>query len=121
MAAPNIVNVTELYGKSTSGTLTTGSLDLLVNAASSGLVLKVNSIYVANVDGTNSADATILYYDAGRAATAALAKGIPVPAKTTLVILDKNAPLYLEEGDKIQGLASASSDLEYVISWEEIS
>lgn len=121
MAAPNIVSLTSLYGKSTGGALTTSSSDLLSNAPSSGTVIKVNSIYVSNVDGTNSADATILFYDASSAGARSLAKAIPVPAQTTLLALDKNGTIYLEEGDKIQGQASADGDLEYIISWEEIS
>jgi hypothetical protein len=42
-----------------------------------------------------------------------------VPADATLDILSK--PIYLEEGDKITALASASGDLEIIVSYEELS
>jgi len=42
-----------------------------------------------------------------------------VPADATLDILSKS--IYLEEGDKIQALASANGDAEIVVSYEEIS
>ena len=44
---------------------------------------------------------------------------ITVPADATLDIISK--PIYLEEGDALQLLASAASDLEAVCSYEEIS
>ena len=37
-----------------------------------------------------------------------LAKTVSVPADSTLIVLGKDAPIYLEEGDKIQALASAA-------------
>lgn len=121
MAAPNIVNVTAIYGRTVGAALTTSSADILTNTAASGKVFKINSIYVANVDGTNNADATVTWYDASGTATYKLANTITVPADATLVVMDKDAPIYLEEGDKISGLASVNGDLEIIISFEEIS
>ena len=60
MAAPNIVNVSSILGKTDQYALTTTSqTTILNNAASSDNVLKVNMIQVANVDGTNACDITI--------------------------------------------------------------
>lgn len=119
MAAPNIVNVTSIYGKTVGAALGTSSADILTNSAGSGKVFKVNAIYVANVDGTNNADATVGFYDASATATYKLASTITVPADATLDIISKS--IYLEEGDKITALASAASDLEIVVSYEDIS
>lgn len=121
MAAPNIVNVSAIYGKTVGGALTTSSADILTNSAGSGKVFKINSVYVANVDGTNNADVTVTWYDASATTTYNLAKTVTVPADATLVVVDKEAQLYLEEGDKISALASAASDLEITISYEDIS
>ena len=49
-----------------------------------------------------------------------LAKTVTVPIDSTLIVLGKDAPIYLEEGDKIQALASAAGDLEIIISYEEL-
>lgn len=62
MAAPNIVNVTSIYGKTMGvGLSTTTTTDILTCGANN--VLKINSITVANVDGTNNADATVYFSD----------------------------------------------------------
>ena len=50
-----------------------------------------------------------------------IAKTITVPADATQVLSTKETYFYLEEGDSIRALASAASDLELVIGYEEIS
>jgi len=118
MAAPNIVNVATITGKSVTGALGTSTATLLQNSASSNKVFKINTILVSNVDGTNSATAAISLYDG---TDRYIAKGITVPAGATVVLIDKNSSLYLEEDKIIRGDASAASDLEFIISYEEIS
>lgn len=120
MAAPNIVNVNTITAKTTGAALgTTVTTSLLDNSASSNKVFKVNTIIVSNVDGTNDATTTISYHDGSTAYK--LANAINVPAGATVVIVDKNSAIYLEENNSIRGGASAASDLECVISYEEIS
>ena len=122
MAAPNIVNVATITGITTGRALTTAlTTALVMNPASSGKVFKVNSIVVSNVDGSSAADASIEFYDASATAATRIASTVAVPADSTLIVVDKNASLYLEEGTKLVGGASANSDLEAVISYEEIS
>ena len=124
MAAPNIVNVATIIGKSATIALSSTSATAIVsNAASSGKVFKINMIQIANVDGTNAADITISLYsqdDIGGTAYA-LASTISVPADTTLVALDKNTAVYLEENRSIGAKASVANDLTVVCSYEEIS
>ena len=119
MAAPNIVNVATITGKTIGAALSTSSADILTNSAASGKVFKVNVILVSNVDGTNNADVTIGFYDASATTTYRLAYTVTVPADASFEVLSKS--IYLEEGDKIVGSASANSDLEIVVSYEEIS
>ena len=119
MAAPNIVNVTSIYGKTMGAALgTTVTTDILTCPANK--VLKINSIIVANVDGTNPADATVYFYDSSATARYALAYTITVPADSTLVVIGKDSPIYLEESDQIESGASATGDLNIIISYEEI-
>lgn len=120
MAAPNIVNVATITGKTTGAALTTTlTTSLLANSASSGKVFKINTIIVSNVDGTSAASVTIDHYDGSNAYK--LASTISVPADSTMVLLDKSSAIYLEEGQSIRGGAGAASDLEVIISYEEIS
>jgi hypothetical protein len=124
MANPNIVNVTSILGETTYAALTTTlTTVLLANAAASGKVYKVNSIMVANVDGTNAADVTVdINTAAGGGGTSyALASTISVPADATLNLIDKNSSFYLMEDKSILGGASANSDLEIIISYEIIN
>ena len=118
MAAPNVVNVTSIYGKTTGSPLGTNSGDILT--CPTDKLLKINSIIVSNVDGSSSADVNVLFYNADNTTGYHLAKTVSVPADSTLIVLGKDAPIYLEEGDKIQALASAAGDLEIIISYEEL-
>jgi len=124
MANPNIVSVNSIFGNTTGIALTTTlTTVLLANASSSGKVFKIESIMIANVDGTNAADVTVDWNtNAGGTGTSyALAATISVPADATLNLVDKNSSFYLMENQSIIGGASADSDLECIISYEEIS
>jgi hypothetical protein len=124
MAAPNIVNVTTITGKSAVVDLTTTSATAVVsNAAASGKVFKINSLVVSNVDGTNAADITVSYYsedDIGGTATQ-IVSTISVPADATLVVIDKGTSIYLEEDRSIGATAGTANDLKVLVSYEEIS
>ena len=119
MAARNIVNVTSILGKTTAAALdTTLTTSLLANAASSNKLLKLNSIIVANKDGTSTASVTISWYNGST--DFYLAYTVDVPADSTLVVMGKDSPIYLEEGQSIRGGASANGDLDVIISYEEL-
>ena len=117
MAAPNIVNVATITGKTAVQAIGTSATAIVTNSASSGKVYKVNALYISNVDGSSSATMNVDLY---RSSTAYhIAKTIAVPADTTIDVLNK--AIYLEEGDSLRLTASAASDLEGVCSYEEIS
>ena len=118
MAAPNIVNVTSIYGKTHSALLDTTLTTTQVTCAANK-VLKINSIIVANIDGSSSADVTV-YYSPNGGTRRAIAKGVAVRAKSTLVVLGKDSPIYLNESDLIEAGASEVNDLEIIISYEEL-
>jgi len=124
MAAPNIVNVTTITGKSAVVSLTsTAATAVVSNAAASGKVFKINSLVVSNVDGTNAADITIALYsedDIGGTATQ-IVSTVSVPADASLIVIDKNTSIYLEEDRSIGATAGSASDLKVVVSYEEIS
>lgn len=124
MAAPNLLAPTTITGKSVTVDLTTTSAtSILSNAASSGKVFKVNSLYVANVDGVSNAEITINYYSAaalGGTATQ-ICSTVVVPADATLVVIDKDAYVYLEENSSIGATAGTANDLKIVCSYEDIS
>ena len=126
MANPNIVSVATIAGGSVGGHLTTSLVAFLTVTAE--YLIKVNSIIVANVDGTNAAtcDACIVKQNATPlgitnydiSGTFYLAKTVNVPADDILVLVDK--PFYLMETDVLQAKASAASDLDIFISYDVI-
>ena len=119
MAAPNLKSPTTITGKTARYAVTTSLANALANSAASGKVLKVNSIFCANVDGTNAADISISIYNG--TTDFYIAKTVTVPADATQIISSQQTYFYLEEGDSIRALASATSDLELVIGYEEIA
>jgi len=119
MAAPNLKSPTTVTGKTDGYAVTDTLAAALSNSAGSGKALKVVSVYCANVDGTNAADIDLTYYNG--TTDFYLAKTITVPADATQVLVTREAPIYLEEGDSLRAKASAASDLELVISYEEVS
>ena len=128
MANPNIVSVTSIYagnaGWNLSGTATT---TLLTVAAD--VIVKVNVITCANVDGTNAATLDLFIDGVGTTVTGVtgtglatsiyLAKTINVPADDILVVIDR--PIYLMENDILKGGASAAGDLDLYIAYEVIN
>ena len=124
MAAPNIIAATSVLGKTATVDLTTTSAtEVLSNADASGKVFKVNTLIVANVDGTNAADITVSFYsedNIGGTATP-LCSTVSVPADASLVVIDRSTALYLEEDRSIGATAGTASDLKIVCVYEEIS
>ena len=134
MAAPNIVNVATITGSTAYQSLTnTNDNALISNAASSNKVLKVNNIFVSNINGVSAATVTLSYRSAANAVTDGtlttassgtayrIAYQISVPANTTLMLLDKAGALYLPENASLSIQAGTASYLEVVASYEQIS
>ncbi len=131
MANPNIANVSAIYGTTTYLTPSvTTAVVLLPNAASSGTVMKINSLIAANVDGTNAVDTTVSLYSNGAVAQGSAPSGgtaypiastISVPADASLIIIDKTTGYYLMEGQSITVTSGTASKITYAISYELIS
>jgi hypothetical protein len=122
MAAPNLKNPTTITGKTARYAVTASLASVLANGAASGKVLKINSIFCANVDAANPpqpADISVSIYDGST--DRYLAKTITVPADATQIISTKETYFYLEEGDSIRAVANAADDLELIIGYEDIS
>ena len=123
MAAPNIVGVSTIIGITTMRSLSdTSATTIVSNPANSNYVYKINSIIVANDDGSSSADITIALHDQddGGGTAFKLASTVAVAADSTLVVLDKASSIYLEEDRSIVATASAANDLDVTISYETI-
>lgn len=118
MTAPNIVNVTSIYGKTYAKALTTSTVNHVT--CGSDKVIKINSIIVSNIHASDAATVNVAFYDGVDGADYQLAQTVSVPNASTLVVIGKDSPIYLEETDRIRAAASANSTLHIVISYEEL-
>lgn len=117
MAAPNVVNVATITGKTAVQQVGTSATAIVTNSSGSNKVLKVNALYLSNVDGTSAADVTV---DLFRSSVAyKLVSTVSVPADATLDVVSKS--IYLEEGDSLRLTCATSGDIEAICSYEEIS
>ena len=122
MAEPNLVNVTSIVGRTkvellVDDAITDSNCSILTAAANK--LIKINSIIVANVDGTNSVNIDVAVHLDGDDRFY-LAKTVALPADSTLVVIGKDSPIYLEENDQLEARADVASDAELVVSYEEL-
>jgi len=130
MANPNIVNVTAIYGTTTYYTPSgTTAVVLVPNAASSGLVYKIENVVVSNTT-SSAANATVSIYTNGAVAQGSAPAGgtaypivsvVSVPPNASLVAVDKSTSFYLMEGTSISVTSGTGSALTFTVSYENIS
>ena len=129
MANPNIVNVSSIVGGNAAWALTNTVTTTLLTVAAD-VIVKINSLIVTNIHGTNAATVSIEVNGIGGGATGVtlaanlttqvrIASTMNVPADDSLVLIDK--PIYLMEADVLRGGASAASTLELFASYEVIN
>lgn len=124
MAAPNLQNASAVYLKSATADLTTtGETSVLSNAASSGKLLKVDSVIVANIDASTAYAITLTYHSAAALAgtSTVIASTISVPANSSLVVIDRTTAVYLEEDRSLGATASTGNKLKVTCQYEDIS
>ncbi len=121
MAAPNIVNVSQINANTNLANVTTVVANVVTNAASSGRTYKINNIQLANY-GSNAVTANVIFNRSSASpASYYIAGSISIPATSTLVVVAKDTSFYMEEGDVLQINASANSSVHGVVSYEVIS
>lgn len=133
MAAPNIVNVTTITGVTTfhagiavttGGKGALGITTVVSNAASSGKVLKINSLVAASIGSTTGI--TLQYFNdvnhASAGSTVSIGMTLSVPTFSTLAVITKDNSVYLEENTSLGIFAQPNAGtIDVVCSFEEIS
>lgn len=118
MAAPNILNLTTATAKTAYGNLTTVMSNVIVNAASSGTVNKINSILITNY---SSSTITSNVWVTRSGTNWQIVSNVSVPAFSMLTTLAKDTPIYLEEGDYLQSNASGNATSHITTCYEIMS
>ena len=133
MAAPNIVNVTTITGvttfhagiaATTGGRGSLGITTVVSNAASSGKVLKINSLVAASIGSTTGV--TLQYFNninhVSASSTVSIGMTLSVPTFSTLALITKDNSVYLEENTALGIFAQPNTGtIDVVCSYEEIS
>lgn len=116
MATPNLANVTTINGFTIAGAVTTSNVDIIDVAVDK--LYKINSIIIANIDGSSSATITVSISVDNGSNYYAIASTVAIPADATLAVIDKNSSIYLDETDLLRIVGSAAGDLVYTVSGE---
>ena len=116
MAAPNIAAAQNAYGHTAVQAVTTGATAIV--SGSTGHLMKVVSLIVANVGSGATADITADLYRSNTAYR--IGYTITVPPKTSVVLIVKDSPIYVEEADTLRLTASANSMLEATATYEDV-
>jgi hypothetical protein len=118
MSTPNIVSITNIVPTSNVGLVTTGVTGILT--CQSNRVIKINTLSVANIDGSSSGILTVTYYKSDITSAINIIDQVTIPANSTFVPISRDNIVYLNENDVIQIVGDANNRLSYLISYEEI-
>ena len=116
MATPNLINVDTITPSVVIGADTTSRASIVDVTAE--YCAKINSLIIANIDGTNAADITVEVSTDNGSSYTKIASTISVPADSSLSLIGKDNGFYLDETDILAVTASANSDLTYLVSYE---
>lgn len=116
MTNPNLVNTSQIFMRSNVQIPIVSLTDILENPSASNMIIRADVVTICNTTDTT---ADIDVYLTRSSVTYAIAKTIAVPAYSSMVVLDKDYPIYLEEGDKIQVLGGTG--LQAICSYTIIS
>lgn len=116
MTAPNLANTNRLFMRTNIQIPTASVTDVLENPSSSNFVIKAETVNVCN---TTADAAAVSVFLTRSTVTYAIAKTVTVPAYSSMVVLDKDYLVYLQEGDKIQ--VSGDVGLQVICSYTIIS
>jgi len=113
MPGPNLngpTNVEAKFHSLVAGTNSTG-----IVTCPTGAVLRIVALTADNIDGTNAADISLTVGSSTFRST------IAVPADSSLILVDRNYPLYVTENVELKCQASAAGDIRINVSYEEIT
>ena len=116
MANPNLLSLTTVSGKMAVQASTTSATAIVENAAASGTLVKVTSLFLTNI-AASTKSATIDVYRSSTAYN--ILKDVDVPAGSSIDVVSKT--IYLEEGDSLRITATENSTIQAVCSYEVLS
>jgi hypothetical protein len=118
MANPNIISATSIYGKTDAAFVATTAVAVSSNAASSGKVLRVNSLVVSNTSPNSPIDVSVILR---RGSTEYfIVRALSIPEASSVVVIGRENPMYLNENDSLRAVSDVANLAHAVCSYEEI-
>jgi hypothetical protein len=123
MPNPNLAFLQNVYGETSTvlNVLTTPTV-ILSNANNSGVLLKVNSLYVTNLHDNLVVKATVdLFNSNTNTLLSYFSKNLTLGVGATVNIITVETPVYLTENLSIRITAEYATALSGIVSYERIS
>jgi hypothetical protein len=116
MAAPNLVQVVSVFGKTTSTSIGTAVTTVVTNPTASNRSYKLNSLYVSNIDNAGTVRVSVDFFRSGTSIR--LIDRMEISPGDSLVALSRDTSIYLEEGDSLRAYADVANRTHLVLSYE---
>lgn len=116
MAAPNLVQVTSVYGRTTSTSIGTAVTTVVSNPTSSNKSYKLNSLYISNIDTGGDVKVSVDFFRSGTSIR--LIDRMTISPGDSLVALSRDTSIYLEEGDSLRAYSDVAGRTHLVLSYE---
>jgi hypothetical protein len=116
MAAPNLIQITSVYGRTTSTSIGTAVTTLVSNPTSSNKSYKINSLFIANVDTAGPVQVSVDFFRSG--ASIRLLDRMSISPGDTLVGIARDTAIYLEEGDSLRAYADVAGRTHIIMTYE---
>jgi hypothetical protein len=116
MAAPNLIQVTQVYGRTVSATVGTAVTILASNPSASNKAYKLNAFYLANIDNLATVKISVDFFRFG--ASFRLVDRMDIAPGETLVVMSRDTSIYLEESDSLRCYADQDGAIHAVLSYE---
>ena len=120
MANPNLINTSSCFGNFINfqnvAAQSSGGTTLL---SGSSLTDKLRKVVLITFCNTTSSVRTIRLYESSTSGSGYILYDVDLPAKATLVAIDRETPLYMPEGSRSLLAAADSTGVDVTIVYEE--
>lgn len=116
MAAPNLIQVTQVYGRTISTPIGTAVTILASNPSSSNKSYKLNGLFIANIDNSTACKVSVDFLRFGNSIR--IVDRMEITPGETLVAMSRDTSIYLEEGDSLRCYADQENLIHVVLSYE---
>lgn len=120
MSNPNIVTTSNIFGKTDVAVAGTSEVSVVSNPSSSGKVFKINTLVVANTSAASMSAEVGAMISRGTS-DVYIVKALSVPLAASVVVIGRENPIYLNEGDDLVVTCGEEGGAHAICSYEEIS